>query len=159
MSNASSAFSCPMGCVAGASPCPHILILLHVKICSVDRHKLSTSVLRSVLNRWCVCVCVCVQLQLRLTLCDPMDCSLPGFSMRFSRQEYYSGWPCPPPGDILNPGIEPMSPVSPALQADSLPLSHWGNPNRWYLPHIRTPLRLSSSALRCEDLRCCLLSI
>ena len=36
----------------------------------------------------------------------------------FSRQEYWSGLPCPPPGDLLNPGIEPRSP---ALQVDSLP--------------------------------------
>ena len=42
-------------------------------------------------------------------------------SKRFSRQEYWSGLPCPPPGDLPNPGIEPISPVSPALQADSLP--------------------------------------
>ena len=44
--------------------------------------------------------------------------------MEFSRQEYWSGLPCPPPGDIPNPGIEPESPVAPALQADSLPLYH-----------------------------------
>ena len=42
-------------------------------------------------------------------------------SMGFSRQEYWSGLPFPPPGDLPNPGIEPTSPVSPALQADSLP--------------------------------------
>ena len=36
----------------------------------------------------------------------------------FSRQEYSSGLPCPPPGDLPNPGIEPMSP---RLQANSLP--------------------------------------
>ena len=42
-------------------------------------------------------------------------------SMGFSRQEYCSGLPCPPPGDLPDPGIEPSSPVSPALQADSLP--------------------------------------
>ena len=36
-------------------------------------------------------------------------------SMGFSRQEYWNGLPCPPPGDPLNPGIEPASPVSPAL--------------------------------------------
>ena len=36
----------------------------------------------------------------------------------FSRQEYWSGMPCPPPGDLPDPGIEPGSP---ALQADSLP--------------------------------------
>ena len=54
-----------------------------------------------------------------LTLCDPMDyslCQAPP-SMGFSRQEYWSGLLCPPPGDLPNPGIEPRSP---ALQADSL---------------------------------------
>ena len=33
----------------------------------------------------------------------------------FSRQEYWSGLPCPPPGDLPNPGIEPTSLDSPAL--------------------------------------------
>jgi len=36
-------------------------------------------------------------------------------SMGFSRQEYWSGFPCPPPGNISNPGIEPTTPASPAL--------------------------------------------
>ena len=36
-------------------------------------------------------------------------------SMGFSRQEYWNGLPFPPPGDLPNPGIEPESPVSPAL--------------------------------------------
>ena len=66
-------------------------------------------------------------LQSCLTLCDPMDCSPPGsLSMELSRQEYWSGLPCPPPGamDLPNPRIELPSP---ALQADSLPLSHWGS--------------------------------
>ena len=36
-------------------------------------------------------------------------------SMRFSRQEYWSGLPCPPPGDPPNPGIKPVSLMSPAL--------------------------------------------
>ena len=36
-------------------------------------------------------------------------------SMEFSRQEYWSGLPHPPPGDLLNPGIVPASPTSPAL--------------------------------------------
>ena len=47
-------------------------------------------------------------------------------SMGFSRQEYWSGLPFPSPGDLPNPGTEPASLVSPALQADSLPLSDWG---------------------------------
>ena len=45
--------------------------------------------------------------------------------MEFSRQEYWSGLPCPPPGDLPDPGIKP---VSPELQEDSLPLSHQGSP-------------------------------
>ena len=36
-------------------------------------------------------------------------------SMGFSRQEYQSGLPCPPPGDLPNPGIEPKALPSPAL--------------------------------------------
>ena len=39
-------------------------------------------------------------------------------SMGFSRQEYWSGLPCPPPGDLPNPGIEPMSLTSPALAGE-----------------------------------------
>ena len=51
-----------------------------------------------------------------LTLCDPMDCSPPHpLSMKFSRQEYWSGLPFPSPGDLPYPGIKPGSP---ALQAD-----------------------------------------
>ena len=46
--------------------------------------------------------------------------------MGFSRQEYWDGLPCPPPGDLSDPGIKP---VCPALQADSLLLSHLGSPN------------------------------
>ena len=47
-------------------------------------------------------------------LCDSVDCSQALLSMGFPRQEYWSGLPFPSPGD-LNPGIEPMSPESPAL--------------------------------------------
>ena len=58
-------------------------------------------------------------------LCNPMDCSLQDpRSMRISQQEYWSGFPCPPAGDLINPRIEPPLPVSPALQVDSLLLSH-----------------------------------
>ena len=49
-------------------------------------------------------------------------------SMGFSRQESWSGLPCPPPGDFPDPQIKPESPVSPALQADSLLLSHQSSP-------------------------------
>ena len=43
-----------------------------------------------------------------LTLCDSTDCSPQApLSMGLSRQEYWSGLPFPPPGDLLDPGIEP----------------------------------------------------
>ena len=48
-------------------------------------------------------------------------------SMGFPRQEYWSGLLFPPLRDIPNPGIETMSPVSSALQMDSLPLKPSGN--------------------------------
>ena len=74
----------------------------------------------------CVCVCVCV------CMCSVVsDSVIPltvvhqaPLSMGFSRQEYWSGLPFPPSGDLLNPGIELTSPSSPIFQMDSLPLSH-----------------------------------
>ena len=36
-------------------------------------------------------------------------------SMGFSREEYWPGLPCPPPGDLPNPGTEPTSPAPPAV--------------------------------------------
>ena len=56
--------------------------------------------------------------------------------MRLFRQEYWSGLPCPPPVNLLKQGIEPMSPVSPALvggffttSATWEDLSLWDGPN------------------------------
>ena len=48
--------------------------------------------------------------------------------MGLSRQEYWSGLPCLPPGDLFNPGIELKSLMSPALKAGSLPLALPGKP-------------------------------
>ena len=66
---------------------------------------------------------LCLVTQLCPTLCDPWDSSLSGssLSMGFFRHEYWSRLSFPPPGDLPSPGIEPASPVSPALQEDSLP--------------------------------------
>ena len=50
-------------------------------------------------------------------------------SMEFSRQEHWSGLPCPPPRDLPNPGIEPMASAARVLQADPLPLSCQGSPS------------------------------
>ena len=49
-------------------------------------------------------------------------------SMGFSRQEYWSGLPFPPPEDLPNPGIKPISLASPALQAGTLPTEPAGSP-------------------------------
>ena len=48
-------------------------------------------------------------------------------STGFSRQEYWTGLSCPPPGDFPDPGIETVSSVTLGLQAESLLLSHWGS--------------------------------
>ena len=82
---------------------------------------------RMVIGRPPLLAYVCAKsLQSRLTLCYHMDHSLPDSSVHgFSRQEYWSELPCPPPGALPIPGIKASSP---ALQADSLPLSHWGSP-------------------------------
>ena len=45
-------------------------------------------------------------------------------SMGFSRQDYQNGLLCPPPGDLPDPGTKPVSPVTTALQVDSLLLKH-----------------------------------
>ena len=63
------------------------------------------------------------------TLCSPMDCSLTGSSVHAILQAKILGWIATPSSeDLPNPGIRPTSSVAPELQADSLPLSHWGSP-------------------------------
>ena len=75
-------------------------------------------------------------------------------SMGFSRQEYWSGFPFPSPGDLLNPGMEPRSP---ALQAASLPSEPPGKPClESELIKVCVAQRSSSGssrnrALNCED--------
>ena len=67
-------------------------------------------------------------------LCDPMDCSPPGSSVHGVLQERVLEWVAvPPPGDLPDPGLEPVSPESPALEADSLLLSRRGSPLVWLL--------------------------
>ena len=46
-------------------------------------------------------------------------------SVEFSRQEYWSGLPFPPPGDHPNPGMEPKSPASPALAGEFFTTETW----------------------------------
>ena len=84
----------------------------------------------------CVCVCVCVCARKRMSMLSVVsNFATPwtithhaSLSVDFSRQEYWSGLPFPPPGDLPDPGMEPATPVSYVLQADSSSLSHQGSP-------------------------------
>ena len=64
------------------------------------------------------CMCVCAKsLQSCPTLGDPKACQAP-LSTGFSKHEYWSRLPFPPPGDLPNPGLESVSLSSPALAAE-----------------------------------------
>ena len=67
-------------------------------------HKRKDKFINSKFKGMCLCP------QSFLILCDSMDCSLPTpLSIEFSRQEYLSGLPFPPSGDLPDPEIEPAS--------------------------------------------------
>ena len=89
-------------------------------------------------------------------LCYPMNYSPQApLSMGFPRQEYRSGLPCPPPGDLPKPGLKPLSLKSPALAGQfcccccqpsvvkmgSLPSSNHHSALQWvlYQRHLRNP--------------------
>ena len=96
----------------------------------------------------CVCVCVCVYIYITELLCIPKTkqhckstimcvCSVQLFatpwttdhqvlqSMEFFRQQYQCVVPFPPPGDLLDPGIESMSPLPPVLRPLEANTSSW----------------------------------
>ena len=62
----------------------------------------------------CVCMLSCFSHFRLFAILWAVACQAP-LSMGFSRQEYWSGLPCPPLGDLPGPGMEPVSLVSPAL--------------------------------------------
>ena len=65
------------------------------------------------------------------TLCSPIDCSPPGSSIHGILQaEYGSGLPCPPPGDLPDPGIKPTAPISPKLSGRFLTTEPLEKPKR-----------------------------
>ena len=127
------------------------------------------------------------------TLCDPIDCSLPGSSihgifqarilewgaiafsevasvvsnsvilwlvacqvplpMGFSRQEYWNGLPCPPPGGLPDPGIKPASLMSPALEVGFFTTSTIWEAHIWY----ESESEVAQSCLTlCDPMDCCL---
>ena len=77
-------------------------------------------------------MCAQVLTQACLTFATPCTVARHApLSMGFSKQEDWSGLQFPPPGDLPHSGVEPWSP---ALQADSLLLSHLGSPPKEQLP-------------------------
>ena len=89
------------------------------------------------ISLWTLCVCAncfsCVQL---FAILWTIARQVP-LSMGFSRQEYYSGFPCLPPGALPDPGIEPFF----CIARDSLPLSPQGNPTLDTIPHLILVIR------------------
>ena len=62
--------------------------------------------------------------------CDPRTALQAPLSMGFPRQQYWNGLPCPPPGDLPDPDIEPTSLVSPALAGGFFTTTSPGKPLR-----------------------------
>ena len=82
-------------------------------------------------------------------------------SMGFSRQAYWNGLPLPSPGNLPDPGIELASLMSPALEADSLPLAPlclgsrlWPERSNFFLSSLDSDIgNIYDSVLNCEPVR------
>ena len=84
-------------------------------LCDTHGHTPMKLVLLSMLDSFHLSACLLSHFSCAW-LCDPKDCSLPSpCPWGFSRQEYWSGLPRPPPGDLPDPGTQPVSFMSPAL--------------------------------------------
>ena len=83
-------------------------------------------------------------------------------SMGFPRQEYCSGLPFPPSGDLLDPGVEPRSPACPALASRFFTPEPLGQPlGRQYLPafvlspqHFISEAQIINTIYRCPETEC-----
>ena len=74
--------------------------------------------------------CLCTVMSNSLQLHGLFVAQQAPLSMEFSRQEYWSGLPFPTPGDLPDPGIEPVSLHLLHWRVDSLPLQHLGSPTK-----------------------------
>ena len=94
-------------------------------------------------QKWACCRCCLVTAVTAVRFCATLWtlARQAPLSMGFSRQEYWSGLPCPPPGDLPDPGIKLESP---ALQADSLPMSH--EMNEW-----NEAQEMNGASAKCES--------
>ena len=112
----------------------YIYIYMHMRVCvhSVGIHTLYIYIYIYAH----VCVLNCFS---HAPLCDPMDCGPPGSPVHGILLQEYTGVEGHVLLQAIFSGIEPASPSAPALQADSLPLSHRRSPIRTHThPHPRT---------------------
>ena len=85
-----------------------------------------------------MCACMLSHFSHADSLQDPMDCSLPASSVYGILQARILEWVTMPSSrDLPNPGIKPMSPATPALQMDSLLLSHGSKPWKPTCAYVR----------------------
>ena len=75
---------------------------------------------------------VCVFNHVRLFANPQTEAHWAPLSIEFSRQKYWNGLPFPTPGNLPDPGIEPMSPVSPALGGRVFTAEPPGKPPCWF---------------------------
>ena len=101
----------------------------------------SPASLFSSLRGVCVCVCVCSQVQVCATLWTAAPQA--PLAMGSSRQEHWGGLPCPPPGDLPDPGMDPVSLESPALAGGFFTSAPPGEP----LGCLRWPFKKNVSHL------------
>jgi len=99
-------------------------------------------------------MCVCVFSRCRVWFfCDPcmVACQAP-LSMALTRQEHWSGFLSPSSGDLLNPGIEPMSPASLALAGRFLITEPPGKPANTKYLCLMQKFQFSSVVQSCPTL-------
>ena len=116
--------------------------VMYYKLCCDAPSSFFLPILRSMKR---TCVCVCAQSLRCVWLCVipwPAAHQAP-LSVGFPGQEYWSELPCPPPGDLTDPGIELVSPASPALAGRFFTTAPPGNPK--FLPKIQSVLTACKS--------------
>ena len=102
-------------------------------------------------------MCACLVVSDSVATPWTVACEAP-LPMEFSRKEYWNGLSFLIPGDLPDPGIRPASPVFPALQADSLLLSHLGSIYSEYimrnagLDNLQTGIRLPVEIQKTSDM-------
>ena len=87
-------------------------------------------------------MCACVLSRVRFFVILWTAAHQAPLSMGFSWQEYWSGLPCPPPGDLPDPRMEPMSLAFPALAGVLYQLSHWESPTNICIGNLKLCLCL-----------------